>query len=97
MKFLVFARPNVSVPDDKALALWRATKEWTNARLTDGTLDCAYNLPTGGGVGIINSNSHEALTEILSSYPLQPWVQYEIHVLSDVNHLFDLAIMAAGG
>jgi len=65
--------------------------------LADGTLDSAYNLPAGGGVAIINADSHEALTEILSSYPLQPWVQYEVHPLSDVKHAFDLTIKALGG
>src|SRR5574341_1513331 len=99
MKFLVLGRLRVgaSLPDDKALALWQATKEWTQAHLADGMLDCAYNLPAGGGAAIINASSHEALTEILSAYPLQPWIQYEVHALSDVNHLFDLAIKASGG
>ena len=35
-------------------------------------------------MAIVNVDSHEVLTEILSAYPLQPWFQYEIHPLSDV-------------
>ena len=98
MKYLVFARPRVgAVLPDNPLALWQATKEWTEAHLADGILDCAYNLPAGGGVAIINANTHEALTELLSVYPLQPFTQYEIHILSDVKHLFELAIKAASG
>ncbi|HET9907191.1 MAG TPA: hypothetical protein VFQ23_11135, partial [Anaerolineales bacterium] len=68
-----------------------------NTHVTDGTFDCAYNLPAGGGVAIVNANSHETLTEILSAYPLQPWVEYEIHSLSDLKHSFDLTIKALGG
>lgn len=98
MKFLVFARLRVGAtwPND-ALTLFQQTIDWIDVRLTDGTFDCAYNLPAGGGVAIVNANSHETLTDILSSYPLQPWVQYEVHPLSDIKHAFDLTIKALSG
>ena len=98
MKFLVFARLRTGATfPDSALSLFQQTIEWLNTRVTDGTFDCAYNLPAGGGVAIINANSHETLTELLSAYPLQPWVEYEIHPLSDLKHSFDLTIKALGG
>lgn len=99
MKFLVFARLRIgaNVPGENALALFQETREWINKGLADETLDCIYNLPAGGGVAIINADSHEVLTELLSAYPLQPWVQYEIHPLSDVRHLLELSIKASGG
>ena len=59
--------------------------------------DCAYNLPAGGGLAIVNADSHETLTEILSAYPLQPWVEYEVLPLSDLKHSFDITIKALGG
>jgi muconolactone delta-isomerase len=98
MKFLVFARLRVGAtwPDD-ALTLFRQTIDWINGRLTDETFDCAYNLPAGGGVAIVNADSHETLTELLSSYPLQPWVQYEVHPLSDIKHAFEWTIKALSG
>ena len=98
MKFLVFARLRMGAtwPDD-ALTLFQQTIDWIDVRLTDGTFDCAYNLPAGGGVAIVNADSHETLTELLSAYPLQPWVQYEVHPLSDIKHAFDLTIKALGG
>lgn len=73
MKFLVFARLRMggTWPDD-ALTLFQQTIDWIHVRLTDGTFDCAYNLPAGGGVAIVNADSHELLTDVLSSYPLQP-------------------------
>ena len=99
MKFLVFARPRpgTSLPDDNALTLFQQTYDWLDAHVADGTFDCAYNLPVGGGLAIVNADSHETLTELLSAYPLQPWVEYEAHPLSDLKHGFDLTIKALGG
>ena len=97
MKFLVFARPRpVANPPENA-AIFQQTIDWISAGLAGGTADCIYNLPAGGGVAIVNTNSHETLTELLSSYPLQPWVQYEVHPLSDIKHAFDLTIKALSG
>ena len=98
MKFLVFARLRTGATfPDSALSLFQQTIEWIGARLTDGTFDCAYNLPAGGGVAIVNADSHEILTDVLSAYPLQPWIQYEVHPLSDVKHAFELTIKALSG
>jgi len=98
MKFLLFARLRVGAtwPDD-ALTLFQQTIDWINGRLTDGTFDCTYNLPAGGGLAIVNAASHETLTDILSSYPLEPWVQYEVHPLSDIKHAFELTIKTLSG
>jgi len=86
MKFLVFARLRIgaNIPEENIAALLPQTREWISERLANETFDCAYNLPAGGGVAIVNADSHEILTEILSAYPLQPWIQYEVHPLSDV-------------
>jgi muconolactone delta-isomerase len=86
MKFLVFARLRIgaNIPEENVPALFKEAREWINERLANKALDCIYNLPAGGGVAIINADSHEVLTDHLGSYPLQPWFQYEIHPLSDV-------------
>ena len=86
MKFLVFARLRIgaNIPEENVAALLPQTRKWISERLANETFDCAYNLPAGGGVAIVNADSHEILTEILSAYPLQPWIQYEVHPLSDV-------------
>jgi len=85
MKFLVFARLRIgaNIPEENVPALFKEAREWISESLANGTADCVYNLPAGGGVAIVNADSHEILTEILSIYPLQPWVQYEVHPLSD--------------
>lgn len=31
----------------------------------------------------------KGLTEILSAYPLESWIQYEVHPLSDVFQILD--------
>ncbi len=92
MKFLVFARLRTAanIPEENIPALFQQTREWINELLANETADCMYNLPAGGGVAILNADSHEVLTELLGSYPLQPWVQYEVHPLSD-------AIKSLGG
>ncbi|HLF74768.1 MAG TPA: DUF3303 family protein [Anaerolineales bacterium] len=97
MKFLVLSKYRTGQHPPESAELFQQTQEWIGARLADETLDCAYNLPAGGGVAIVNAGSHEALTEVLSSYPLQPWTSYEVHPLSDVRQVFDLAIKAFGG
>ncbi len=86
MKFLVFGRLRIgaNVPEENAPALFQQTREWISESLANETADCIYNLPAGGGVAIVNADSHERLTEILSAYPLQPWLQYEVHPLSDM-------------
>ena len=97
MKFLVLSKYRTGQHPPESADLFQQTLDWISARLADGTLDCAYNLPAGGGVAIVNADSHEALTEVLSAYPLQPWTSYEVHPLSDVKQVFDLAIKAFGG
>ncbi len=86
MKFLVIARLRIgaNIPEENVPTLFQETREWFNECLANKTFDCVYNLPAGGGVAIVNTDSHELLTEILSAYPLQPWIQYEVHPLSDV-------------
>ena len=98
MKFLVIARlrPAATLPEN-TLGLFQSTAGWINEHISDGILDCAYNLPAGGGVAIVNALSHEGLAEILGSYPLNPWVDYELHPLSDVRHYFETSIRAMGG
>jgi muconolactone delta-isomerase len=92
MKFLVFARLRIgaNIPEENVPALFQETRAWINESLANKTFDCIYNLPAGGGIAIVNADSHEKLTEILSAYPLQPWIQYEVHPLSD-------AIKSLGG
>lgn len=86
MKFLVFARLRIgaNIPEENVPALFQKAREWISECLANETFDCAYNLPAGGGVAIVNVDSHEVLTELLTAYPLEPWIQYEVHPLSDV-------------
>ncbi len=90
MKFLVTTTPRrLQVPP---AALLEAGKAWINARLADKTFDCCYGLVTGGGISIVNAESHEKLQALLMSYPAFFLADWKIDPLCDMNHTLDGAI-----
>ena len=97
MKFLILAKPLPGAPrPENPVALLQAGKEWTNARLADGSVDCAYNVIGSkqgiGAVAIANADSHEALVELVLSFPQYPFFDLEILPLSDLNHFLGKGI-----
>jgi muconolactone delta-isomerase len=87
MKFLVTGQPGPApMPPEQAVGLLQAAKEWMNARLADGRVDCHYVFPQGGGIIISNADSHEALMDGLLEYPLFPFMTWEIKALCDWSH-----------
>ncbi len=93
MKFLVLLKRVVGAPGpENLLAAFQAAKEYLNAMLADGTLDCGYALPDGSGVAIGNFDSHEELWEKMSAFPFFPSMEYEVYPLLDVNYLWDKSI-----
>lgn len=92
MKFLVTARPSRPMTREQALALYQAARAWVTARLEDGTLDCHYTFPGGGGTGIVNVESHEALSDSIASYPLYAFMDWEVQALSEWSHTYDMMI-----
>ncbi|MFC2099588.1 muconolactone Delta-isomerase family protein [Candidatus Bipolaricaulota bacterium] len=92
MKYLVTALPSRPMQRDQALALYKAASEWVKARLADGTLDFHYTFPGGGGIGIANVDSHEALSDVIASYPLYAYMDWEVRPLSDWSHTYNTMI-----
>ena len=97
MKFLILVKPLPGAPrPENPVALLQAGKEWINARLADGSLDCAYNVIGSkqgmGGVAIGNADSHEALAELVLSFPQYSFFDFEILPLSDLNHFLGKGI-----
>ena len=97
MKFLILTKPLPGAPrQENPVAVLQAGKEWIDARLADGSLDCAYNVigPKQGmsGVAIANADSHEALTELVLSFPAYAFCDLEILPLSDLDHFLGKAI-----
>jgi muconolactone delta-isomerase len=90
MKFLMRmrSRSGVTIPPEEMLAILRASKEFVNARLQDGTFECAYGFPEGDGFCVASYDSHEALMDDLLQYPQYPIMEWEITPLVDANHGF---------
>jgi len=97
MKFLILTKPLPGAPkQENPVAVSRAGKEWINARLADGSVDCAYNVIGSkqgiGAVAIANADSHEALAELVLSFPAYPFFDLEILPLSDLNRFLEMVI-----
>ena len=92
MNFLVTGTRNYLVPmtPEQGLALLQAAKEWTKARLADGSMDCSYIFAdTQGGFAISNADSHEELMDRLMGYPLWAFFTWEVKALGDSGPQFD--------
>jgi hypothetical protein len=89
MKFLITVRPGPMPPPPE---LFRSAREWIQAKLDDGTFECVYAFPEGGGCSIGENDSHEQLMEELLDYPLSPFMEYEVRPLVDMDAAFDRAI-----
>ena len=86
MKFLVSVRPGPMPPP---VDLVRSAKDWIQARLDDGTFECVYAYPEGGGCSIGEYDSHEQLMELLMEYPISPFVEYDVKALVELDAAFD--------
>jgi hypothetical protein len=93
MKYLVIAQPGTTpIPPEQGAALYRAAKEFMNAQLADGRVDCHYVFPEAGGFVIANADSHEEIWERLVAYPLYPFLVWEVKALCDWGHVYDRTI-----
>jgi hypothetical protein len=84
MKFLVIALPGTNpLPREQAAELLTVGISWIKSKIEDGTVECHYSLFGGGGMGIVNAASHEAMLETLLAYPLYPFFTWEVKPLLD--------------
>ena len=86
MKYLVIAKPGPMPPPTEAV---RAGQEWLQAKLDDGSFECVYAYPQGGGCSIGENESAEQLMEELMEYPLSPFVEYDVQPLVEMNAAFE--------
>jgi hypothetical protein len=86
MKFLVTVRPGPMPPPVDQV---RQARDWLQARVDDGTFECVYAFPEGGGCSIGDNDSAEQLMDELMEYPLSPFVQYEVHPLVPMDAAFE--------
>ena len=87
MKFLITTTPRrLQLPP---AGMIDAAKSWLNARLADKTMDCCYGFITGGGMAVMNGNSHEAIATLLMEYPAYMANDWHVQPLCDINHSLD--------
>lgn len=93
MKYLCIgklARTQLSL--EHMLAVLKGSKEFQDQRLKDGTYDCIYNFPDGGGMAIVNVDSSEDAYDLLTDYPGRVLFDWEIIPLVDSTHAIDKSI-----
>ena len=101
MKFLIMGLPiPLPVPPEQGAELYQAAREWIGERLEDGRMDCAYVFAEGGGLSIVNAETHEQIFDELLSYPPYSFFKWEVKPLCDWEHTFGTIVEAfsrAGG
>ncbi len=96
MKFLVTVTPrrDAPIPPGAVAGMLSAQRDWLHDRMQDGTIEFAYGFPTGGGCGVVNVDSHEALSELLVRSPGFMISDYQTAALSDIDATMGNAIAA---
>jgi hypothetical protein len=89
MKFLTIVRPGPMPPPSDVV---RASQEWVNEKLDDGTFECVYSFLEGGGFSVGIADSLEEQMDLMQDYPLAPLVDFEVHPLVEANDGFERAL-----
>jgi muconolactone delta-isomerase len=92
MKFLVTIRrrDGVPIPPDAIASMMAAQEKWLEAKVDDGVFDSAYVFAQGsGGIGIVNAETAEELSELLSSAPAFVLAAIDVQPLAPVSTLGD--------
>jgi muconolactone delta-isomerase len=93
MKYLLHFTPDAATPPlADRVASNKAGAAYVAELQKKGTLEVAYSFVTGGGIGIVNVNSHEELWEMLYAYPLFNSFVWRVEPLADVAHTFGRGI-----
>ena len=82
------------MPPGMIADLLAAQKDWLNARIADGTVEVGYGIVGGGGIGVVNVESHEEMHEQLVSSPAFPITDYDVRALADLNTTMEAGIAA---
>ena len=90
MKYLVTARPGTTTIKLKyGASVFKAAKQWADARLADGTFECHYGFSDLGALAIVNADSHEALLDGILDCPVYPFFDWQVEALCDWQHTYD--------
>ena len=93
MKFLVYGKlARHGLPLKRVLPILKASKEWHEQKIKDGTIECLYNVIEGGGFAIQNHESAEDAYNSLFDYPGYLLYDWEITPLVDNKQIMDKSI-----
>ncbi len=70
----------------------RAAKAWVKRHKEAGQLESVYSYADGGGVFIMNTDSHSDLMKLLLTFPLAPLTQWNVRPLLDFEESADIII-----
>jgi muconolactone delta-isomerase len=90
MKFLVLQKPRVGPP--LTIEQLKASSEALEASVKilkegkeKGKIECFYGIAGGGGLGIVNVDSHEELSNRIQGLPITNFGQLEVYALVDLE------------
>jgi muconolactone delta-isomerase len=96
MKFLLIVTPrrDASIPPAAVAGMLAAQRDWLHDRMHDGTVEYAYSFAAGGGCGVLNVDSHEALNELIVNSPAFMISDYDARPLADLDSSIGNAVAA---
>ena len=80
MKYYVSPTPGPMPP---APEMFDAGLNWVEGKVSDGTFDCVYGFMEGGGFAVVNADSHRAVLDLMTEYPLFGMVSWDVRPLLD--------------
>jgi hypothetical protein len=93
MKYLVIGSPKaLPIPPEMAINLYQAAITWVDNMTKAGKLDCLYIFPEAGGMAIGNVNSQEEAFDLMTSYPLYGFFDWQVKSLVDWRHAYNTII-----
>ena len=94
MKFLVIGKParTAQFTAKQRLAMMQASKEWQEAYLKNGTVDCAYAFIDGGGFTISNYDTAEDALKAVINFPANALFEWDVKPLADMIKTYDEVI-----
>jgi muconolactone delta-isomerase len=98
MKFLVNGQQTSTTAEHRSqLNYLESSKEWVRQLKENKKLEGAYSFPDGGGLFIIDADSHEELAKILLSFPLSHISKFTIQPMADFAETADSIIESMSG
>src|SRR5712692_863657 len=97
LKYLVTVkrRDSVPFPPEAIAGILAGQRDFIREKITDGTFDAAYGFPQGGGgIAIVNADSAEELSDILTSSPVFAIAEQTVLPLAEIDVTLGNSIQA---